>query len=140
MVNEISNRSVFTLLAQSRTKIASPFGDKNKHGLQENLLHMIAEKDPDKADAFKQKLEEWERTTDMLEAAKKDFSEQRKTAAREKIEQIKKELQMLRMLAVTNPKAAARRLAQLSRELSAAVKAYSSASGVAGLIYLLHPL
>lgn len=133
MVNGISNRSVFTLLAQSRTKIASPFGDKNKHGLQENLLHMIAEKDPDKADAFKQKLEEWERTTDMLKAARKDFSEQRKAAAREKIEQIKKELQMLRMLAVTNPKAAARRLAQLSRELSAAVKAYSSASAGGGI-------
>merc|ERR1711879_16464 len=42
-------------------------------------------------------------------------------------------LQMLRMLAVTNPKAAARRLAQLSRELSAAVKAYSSASAGGGI-------
>ena len=133
MVNGISNRSIFTVLTQSHAKTTSRFEYKNKYGLQDNLLRMIAEKDPDKADAFKQKLEEWNRTADMLKTAKKDFSEQRKAAAREKIEQIKKELQMLQMLAVTNPKAAARRLAQLSRELSAAVKSYAAASAGSGV-------
>ena len=48
----------------------------------------------------------------------------------QKIEEIKKQLEALRVLAAVNPEAAARQAARLSRELATAVKEYASAGGV----------
>ncbi|WP_419797165.1 MAG: hypothetical protein ACNI26_12600 [Terasakiella sp.] len=63
-----------------------------------------------------------------MRTAVENAREAEKERARQKIEQIKQEIAMLMMMARINPKAVARRLAQLSKELAAAVKAYGSAS------------
>lgn len=61
-------------------------------------------------------------------------SEEKKAAARKKIEEIKGRLQMLQMAMIGDPKGAARMAAALARELGAAVKAYAAAGGsTAGL-------
>ena len=72
----------------------------------------------------------------QLETLKRqsDPAEARKARAREKIEQIKKQLEALRMLANIDPEAAARQAARLSRELAAAVREYASAGGDAGAL------
>ena len=96
------------------------------------LLAALEKSDPEKAADLRKKLEQAKGILDQIKAAKVDFDEQRKAAAREKIQRIKEQLKMLRMLAAVNPEAAARRAAQLSRELSAAVKEYAGAGGGAG--------
>ncbi|GGF60410.1 hypothetical protein GCM10011332_12670 [Terasakiella brassicae] len=79
-----------------------------------------------------QKLEEQRRSESealkKVRTAVENAREAEKERARQKIEQIKQEIAMLMMMARINPKAVARRLAQLSKELAAAVKAYGSAS------------
>ena len=61
-------------------------------------------------------------------------SEEKKAAAKKKIEEIKARLQMLQMAMIGDPKGAARMAAALARELGAAVKAYAAAGGsTAGL-------
>jgi hypothetical protein len=59
-------------------------------------------------------------------------SEERKAEARQKIEQLKARLQMLRSMASMDPEGTARLAAQLARELGAAVKAYAAAGGTGG--------
>ncbi|CAL1689999.1 hypothetical protein MMB232_00119 [Brevundimonas subvibrioides] len=57
-------------------------------------------------------------------------AEERKAQARKKVEQLKARLKMMQMSAAANPKA----LAQIARELKAAIKAYGGAGGsTAGL-------
>ncbi len=79
-----------------------------------------------------QKLEEQRRNESealkKMRTAVENARDAEKERARQKIEQIKQEIAMLMMMARINPKAVARRLAQLSKELAAAVKAYGSAS------------
>lgn len=55
--------------------------------------------------------------------------EEKKAAARQKVEQLKARIQSLRMTMVGDPKSLAKMAAQLARELSAAVKAYAAAGG-----------
>lgn len=79
-----------------------------------------------------QKLEEQRRSESealkKMRTAVENAREAEKERARQKIEKIKQEIAMLMMMARINPKAVARRLAQLSKELAAAVKAYGGAS------------
>ena len=57
--------------------------------------------------------------------------EQRKAAARKKVEDLKARIRSLQMTAGGNPEAIAKIAAQLARELGAAVKAYAEAGGSA---------
>lgn len=84
-------------------------------------------------DAARQKREaDMKSAVTALESLKKSRTsiiEERKAAARQKIEQIKARIRMMRMSMPADPKAAAKMVAQLARELGAAVKAYASAGG-----------
>ena len=64
----------------------------------------------------------------QLQSTKDSAKEARKARAKEKLEQIKAQLKMLRLLAL-NPEAMARQIKQLSRMLAAAVREYASAGG-----------
>ena len=66
---------------------------------------------------------------ESLKQRTSNASEEKKAAARKKIEEIKARLQMLQMAMIGDPKGAARMAAALARELGAAVKAYAAAGG-----------
>jgi hypothetical protein len=70
-----------------------------------------------------------------------EAAEERKAIARKKAEDLKARIQMLRMSMPSDPKAAARMIAALARELGAAVKAYGGAGGglEAGLAATIAP-
>ncbi len=56
----------------------------------------------------------------------------RKAAARQKMENLKKEMDALRLTQGMNPKAAARAVARIARELAAAAKDYAGSGGIGG--------
>lgn len=62
---------------------------------------------------------------EALQQRRTRASDERKAAAKQKIEQLKARLQMLQSMAAADPKGTARLAAQLARELKAAVKEYS---------------
>lgn len=62
---------------------------------------------------------------EALQHRRTKASDERKAAAKQKIEQLKARLQMLQSMAAADPKGAARLATQLARELKAAVKEYS---------------
>lgn len=66
---------------------------------------------------------------EALQQRRIQASDERKAAAKQKIEQLKARLQMLQSMAAADPKGAARLAAQLARELKAAVKEYSAGGG-----------
>jgi len=100
--------------------------------LVRTVIDLIAKDDPDKAALLLKKQEETNNLLKRLEAQRESMERQKKEMARQKVEQLKKELQMLQMLAITNPKAAARRAAQIAAELKKAVASYSAAGGSSG--------
>lgn len=59
--------------------------------------------------------------------------QQRKAEAKAKLERLKKELDALKLMGGGDPKAVARRAAQIARELATTAKEYAAASGKAGL-------
>ncbi len=93
------------------------------------LLAIIEKDDPQKAHDLKRQMEDVQSMLDDVKDSMSRADEQRKAAARQKIQEIKAKLQALRMLASVDPEAAARQAAQLSRELSRAVKQYAGSGG-----------
>ncbi|WP_422025834.1 hypothetical protein [Pyruvatibacter mobilis] len=95
------------------------------------LLGALKKAGATNTEALEKKLAEDKETKAGLDALRKqaDPSEARKARAKQKIEEIKKQLEALRVLAAVNPEAAARQAARLSRELATAVKEYASAGG-----------
>lgn len=95
------------------------------------LLGALKKAGATNTEALEKKLAEDKETKAGLDALRRqaDPSEARKARARQKIEEIKKQLEALRVLAAVNPEAAARQAARLSRELATAVKEYASAGG-----------
>lgn len=77
----------------------------------------------------KAKLEEARNALRSLSKPPNQAAEDRKAMARQKIEQLKARIRMLQMSAAMDPKGVAKLVAQLARELGAAVKAYASAGG-----------
>ncbi len=69
----------------------------------------------------------------QMDTFKSDVNEQRKAAAAEKVQRIKQKLATLRLIASINPEAAAKQAAQLSRELTQAVREYSASGGNGGV-------
>lgn len=90
-----------------------------------SLLLALEKSDGGGADLLKKRQLENQNILKQLESSRTEMSEQRKAAAAEKVQRIKQKLQMLRLLASINPKAAAKQAAQLSRELAQAVREYS---------------
>lgn len=76
-----------------------------------------------------------ERAQDALDAlnnlktAVQSQKQQRKAAAKAKVDRLKAELDNLRLMSGGDPKAVARRAAQIARELAAAAKEYASSGG-----------
>ncbi len=96
------------------------------------VIDMIAKSDPEKARQLKEQQEKSGSILQQLQSMKSDQKAERKEAARQKVEQLKKQIQALRMMAAGDPKAAAKRAAQLARELANATKEYASAGGNTG--------
>lgn len=103
---------------------------KNPAQTQEDVL--LSKLAPKEREKFEQAQNTLKQTLQQLQSGSKNVNEERKAAAAQRIAQIKAQLQMLRMLAATDPKAAARQAAQLARELAAAVRDYSGSSGSTG--------
>lgn len=93
------------------------------------LVAFVQTTDPAKAEALEADLVQGEQAVGKLETAEQEMREARKEAARQKLERLKAELQALRMLANSDPEAAAREAARLARELASAVREYVSAGG-----------
>ena len=68
-------------------------------------------------------------TLQTLREQRSSANDEKKAAARKKVEDLKARIRALQMTAVGNPEAMARMAAQLARELGAAVKAYAAAGG-----------
>lgn len=143
-INTISPQSgVLTFIkAASRSAQLWSTALSNTRADQDNpLLTLLAKSDPDKAAALRQEQrqaqQEQRQAQELLQrlkSSKKDINEQRKAAAREKVERLKAQIQVLLMMSSGDPEAVARQAAHLARELSAAAKQYASAGGSAGLV------
>jgi hypothetical protein len=94
---------------------------------QEDAL--LAKLSPEERKKFEQTQDSLRQTLQQLKSSTKNANAERKAAAAQKIAQIKAQLQILRAMAAVDPKGAARRAAQLSRELASAVRDYAGASG-----------
>lgn len=75
------------------------------------------------------RLKEAKTALDTMRQQSSSAADQRKAPAKKKVEDLKARIQMLKMSMPSDPKAAARMVAQLARELGAAVKAYGGAGG-----------
>jgi len=136
-INTISPQSgVLTFIkAASRSTQLWSTALSNTRADQDNpLLTLLAKSDPDKAAALRQEQRQAQELLQRLKSSKKDINEQRKAAAREKVERLKAQIQVLLMMSSGDPEAVARQAAHLARELSAAAKQYASAGGSAGLV------
>ena len=87
---------------------------------------------PDNASVLERGLQQGMQAVAALQTAKVNYSAQRKAAARQKIEALKRQLDALRMVAGGNSKEAAAQIARLARELSAAAHEYAAAGGGGG--------
>ncbi|WP_417820485.1 hypothetical protein [Terasakiella sp.] len=155
-MNTVATNALSTLAGEARTKthLSNKGGDSFATTLA-SISNHISKRQFDKASSLIARLDKDEAIVKKLKQALEDaklaqkLEEQRrnesealrkmrtavdrardaeKDRARQKIEEIKQEIAMLMMMARINPKAVARRLAQLSKELAAAVKAYGGAS------------
>lgn len=113
----------------------------NVLALLQSRLAALKAKDPNDPKADDRKVADDDRLRSAQEAlnAMKSVSvsrkAQRKAAAQEKVERLKKELEVLRMAGVmADPKAVARRAKQIARELAAAAREYASAGGSGGAL------
>lgn len=84
------------------------------------------------SDDQRQRLANDKRVVDDLEQMVKASRADRKSAAAERVNRIRQELDLLKQFASADPKGAARRAAQLARELASAAKEYGSATASQG--------
>jgi hypothetical protein len=115
------------LLQHAQSKESHPQNRKPSHAMADILSTLTPSEDM--KSQLEEQLETLRQAEDFSRNSVKDMGAERKAAAREKVEQIKAKLKMLRLLASVNPKAAARQAAQLAKELAAAVKEYAAAGG-----------
>jgi hypothetical protein len=81
------------------------------------------------SDAAKQKLEAQKQALQQLKQLPKTLSDNAKANAQDRVSRLKKMIQQLRMMCAGNPKQMAKMVAQLAKELQAAVKEYVRAGG-----------
>lgn len=94
-----------------------------------DLLSRINNEDPARHNALTEKLSALENAHQSMQQAQQDAGDARKESARQKIAQIKAKIQALQMMIGDNADSRARKIAQLARELSQAVRAYKAAGG-----------
>lgn len=87
-----------------------------------------------RADEIKSQLDAYQKRWDEASAAiaqlPRKMNEEQKAAAAQKVQRIKDQLKMLQMMGgIGNPRANARQIAQLAKELAAAAHEYASAGG-----------
>lgn len=99
-----------------------------RNPLQENILNRLKDADPEKAEELSKELEDAQRVSNLINQAIESHEENKKAAARQELERIKKELEMLRFLAAGDPEGAARRAQQLGKKLKQAVAQFASAA------------
>ena len=136
-INTISAQSgvlSFIKAASRSARLWNTALSHNRVGRDHPLLTLLAKSDPDKAAALRQEQRQAQELLQRLKSSKKDVNEQRKAAAREKVERLKAQIQILLMMSSGDPEAVARQAAHLARELSAAAKQYASAGGSTGLV------
>lgn len=126
MLGRISGAGAGALLNFVRSATRQPGGDN------------AASVDAASVDAGPQSVDRSKRAQDAIEAlntltrAVSSQKQQRKAAAKAKVERLKAELDNLRLMSGGDPKAVARRAAQIARELASAAKEYA-ASGSSGM-------
>lgn len=117
MLGKISGADV--LLASIRAKVAQAQPNKSAQT-------------PDDQTPASEALQRSQQALNTLKQANSSQAQQRKANAKAKVDRLKKELENLRLMG-GDPKAIARRAAQISRELAAAAKEYAASKGQAGL-------
>ncbi|MGE5515359.1 MAG: hypothetical protein ACM31D_06005 [Bacteroidota bacterium] len=117
MLGKISGADV--LLANIRARIAQA---------QPNKSAQTADDQTPASEA----LQRSQQALNTLKQANSSQAQQRKANAKAKVDRLKKELENLRLMG-GDPKAIARRAAQISRELASAAKEYAASKGQAGL-------
>lgn len=101
---------------------------KGLNSSQKYILSSIKQTDPEKADLLEKQIDDANQLITQLRICKKNISKSAKGTAASKVQQIKDQIKML-MLMGGDPKMIAKKIAQLSRELAAAVREYASSSG-----------
>lgn len=89
-------------------------------------------KEGEAAKAAEEKRQRTDELLRMLSQRKSDVARERKAAAAQKVERLKRELELLRLFS-GDPKSIARQAARIARDLGAAAQDYSRASGGADL-------
>lgn len=117
MLGKISGADV--LLASIRARIAQAQPNKSAQT-------------PDDQTPASEALQRSRQALNTLKQANASQSQRRKANAKAKVDRLKKELENLRLMG-GDPKAIARRAAQISRELASAAKEYAASKGQAGL-------
>lgn len=118
-----------TFLTVSSNAPRSAAGGQKKTP-QREILDNIAKSDPNKAQQTEERLGALQGTIKQMQQGRQDQAAVRKEAARQKIARIKAQIQALKLSLAGNPKANARQLARLARELQQAVRDYSGAGGM----------
>lgn len=108
------------LAAQKQAAAAAPRASSDNP-----LIDALSKSDPAKAQAWRDEQAQTSQLLKQLASSKTQASAERKEAARQKIQQLKAQIQALRMMAQGDPKTVARQAARLARELASAVREYS---------------
>lgn len=118
--------NILTLLAGTGRSAAQTAAKSPQRAILENL----AKSDPEKAKQAEERMNALQDTLRQMQQMRQDQDAARKEAARQKIARIKAQIQALKLSASGDPKANARQLARLARELQQAARDYSGAGGV----------
>jgi hypothetical protein len=102
--------------------------DQDRGAFRQSVIEGVRRDDTTAAEVLERKLAEAKQAVEQLSVMRKGMAQSRKADAAEKVKRIKAEIQALRM-AGGDPKMIARRIAQLARELAAAVHEYAAGSG-----------
>ena len=94
---------------------------------EKTLLDAISQADPEKANAIKKQLDDTDQIIKQLRNGKSKAAQARKAEAAEKLERIKEEIKMLKMMGAS-PRMIARQIAQMAKDLASAAREYASAS------------
>lgn len=97
---------------------------------QRAILDNLAKSDPEKAKQAEERMNALQDTLRQMQQMRQDQDAARKEAARQKLARIKAQIQALKLSASGDPKANARQLARLARELQQAARDYSGAGGM----------
>ncbi|MDP2206492.1 MAG: hypothetical protein Q8K65_09325 [Alphaproteobacteria bacterium] len=100
---------------------------------ERRLIDRLAAEDPAKAKAVQERMDSMADTLRKMQQLRQDQAAARKEAARQKIARIKAQIQAMKMMAGADPKANARQLARLARELAGAVREFRGAGGAGGM-------